>query len=115
MYDLTCEFDIQKHKQTYVNYFEVVILPTGKVEYAVPSHQEKLISIGMKKFNCTREEFEKMCPEQYFIDYMTWLTNVTGCITVSNDYVFGKPNKFQMHKLKMLKREGLTNYEQIFY
>lgn len=36
-YDLHCDFDILKHKETYTNYLEVVILRTGKVEYAVIS------------------------------------------------------------------------------
>ena len=45
-YDIYCAFDLEKHKQTYVQYLEVVILEDGTVEYAVPSHQEKLIEIG---------------------------------------------------------------------
>ena len=43
-YDIYCAFDLEKHKQTYVQYLEVVILEDGTVEYAVPSHQEKLIA-----------------------------------------------------------------------
>lgn len=37
-YDLHCDFDILKHKEAYTNYLEVIILPTGRIEYAVPSH-----------------------------------------------------------------------------
>ena len=44
-YDIYCAFDLEKHKQTYVQYLEVVILEDGTVEYAVPSHQEKLIAL----------------------------------------------------------------------
>lgn len=36
-YDIYCAFDLEKHKQTYVQYLEVVILEDGTVEYAVPS------------------------------------------------------------------------------
>lgn len=45
-YDIYCAFDLEKHKQTYVQYLEVVILEDGTVEYAVPSHQEKLIALA---------------------------------------------------------------------
>ena len=62
-YDLYSEFDIQKHKDTYINYLEVVILQTGRIEYAVPSHQEKMIRIGMNKRKCSRYEYMHMCPE----------------------------------------------------
>ena len=45
MYDLHSPFDLQKHMETYINYLEVVIFPDGHIEYAVPSHQEKLIRV----------------------------------------------------------------------
>lgn len=40
-YSVYSSFDLQKHKQTYTNYLEVIITPDGTVEYAVPSHSEK--------------------------------------------------------------------------
>ena len=43
-------FDIKVHKQTFINYLEVVISPEGIVEYAVPSHVEKLLQIFMSKY-----------------------------------------------------------------
>lgn len=106
-YDTRYDFDIQKHKETYINYLEVIILPTGKVEYAVPSHQEKLIRIGMNKHKCSRDTYMKMCPEEYYFDYMTWLCKDTGCIAVWNDRFYGNPNRFQMKKLQELKNSGL--------
>lgn len=106
-YDLHCAFDIQKHKETYVNYLEVIILPTGKVEYAVPSHQDKLIHVGMKKHECSRQKYMDMCPEEYYFDYMNWLCQDTGCIAVWNDRICGKPNRFQKKKLQELKYAGL--------
>lgn len=42
-YNLYCKFDIQKHKETYKNYLEVIIDEEGSIHYAVPSHQEFLI------------------------------------------------------------------------
>lgn len=42
-------FDIETHKQTFVSYLEVVISPEGTVEYAVPSHSDKLVEIFAKQ------------------------------------------------------------------
>lgn len=54
-YDIYCAFDLEKHKQTYVQYLEVVILEDGTVEYAVPSHQEKLIAL-LESCRCVSTE-----------------------------------------------------------
>lgn len=108
MYDLYCEFDLQKHKETYVNYFEVIMHPSGKIEYAIPSHQEKLVHIGMTKYNKSRHEFEMMCPPEYYADYLTWLCMVTGCVAFWTDGHIGEMNHIQEHVYKNLIQNGLT-------
>ena len=60
-YDIYCAFDLEKHKQTYVQYLEVVILEDGTVEYAVPSHQEKLIALACQKKGVSRQELNNLC------------------------------------------------------
>jgi len=55
-YDLNSDFDIEQHKKTFIHYLEVVIDGNGKIMYAVPSHQEKLITLAREKLNVTREE-----------------------------------------------------------
>ena len=40
-FDIYCDFDIEKHKETYTNYLEVLILENGTIVYAIPSHQMK--------------------------------------------------------------------------
>ena len=72
-YDIYCAFDLEKHKQTYVQYLEVVILEDGTVEYAVPSHQEKLIALACQKRGVTRQELNDLCPREYYYDFLTWL------------------------------------------
>ena len=64
-YDLYSDFDLAKHIKAYPFYTEVIIHYNGKVEYAVPSHQEKLIQIGMQKYKCSREEFIEKCNKVY--------------------------------------------------
>ena len=62
-YNVYSDFDIEKHKKTYIHYLEVVIDENGKIMYAVPSHQEKLITLACKRLNITREELNSMCPQ----------------------------------------------------
>lgn len=87
MYDLHSPFDLQKHMETYINYLEVVIFPDGHIEYAVPSHPEKLIKVCMDKLGVSRYQLEQMCPREYHFDYMTWLCNISECVSVWNTYV----------------------------
>ena len=55
-------FSIKRHKETFSHYLEAIIRPDGTVEYAMPSHTEKLLSIIMEKHNITREEALALCP-----------------------------------------------------
>lgn len=107
-YDIYCQFDIRKHKETYKNYLEVVIYPNGKVVYAVPSHNECLIKIAINKLHKTRKELMDMCPKEYYFDFITWLTKITHCMSVWNNfYVCYKPTKKQLKKLELLKKYKL--------
>lgn len=87
MYDLYSPFDIEQHTQNFVDYLEVVVFPDGHIEYAVPSHQEKLIAVCMKELGLTRDELNKRCPKEYYFDFMTWLCNVSHCVSVWNEYI----------------------------
>ena len=42
---LHAPFDLEIHKKTFIDYLEVIIRPDGTVEYAVPSHLYKLMSV----------------------------------------------------------------------
>lgn len=113
MYDFNSKFDIEKHKKTYINYLEVVIFPDGTIEYAVPSHQEKLIAVCCKMFDVDRDGLGQMCPKEYYFDFMTWLCKVSHCVSVWNKYVV-KPDimtKEQKEALLKLKLEGLYTGE----
>lgn len=108
MYDLNSKFDIAQHKERFVNYFEVIILKDGTIEYAVPSHQEKLIEIVMEQNGWTREELYDNTPVEYYADFMTWLCLQSGAISVWNSYLIApKISRKQIVKLKRLKLEGL--------
>jgi len=103
MYNLYCKFDLKKHMEKYINYLEVVVHKDGTVEYAVPSHQEKLVSIGMKKYNMNREDFVNMCPEEMWADYLTWLCNMTECVVVWSHGYYHGTSKISEEQHKVLK------------
>lgn len=105
-------FDIQTHKLTFINYLEVVISPDGTVEYAVPSHLEKLLKIFMEQENITdREEAYRIIEEQdtAMDGPLITLTKLTGYISVwAEAYTCGKsPTKKQLAALRSLKLNGL--------
>ena len=105
------KFDIATHKEAFVNYLEVVIRENGDVEYAVPSHQEKLIGIAMKKLGVTRQEIYDMCPREYMFDVCKWLCGLTGCVSVWNEFYIGEPNEMQRWVLQTLRYHGLYRGE----
>ena len=100
-------FDIETHKATFVNYLEVVILPNGTVEYAVPSHMRKLEEIFADSLQIDAEQVADCCPESWYTDYMGWLIWQTGAIPVWNQMYKGEPNAIQRRRLLQLKVAGL--------
>ena len=106
-YDLHSDFDIEKHKQTYINYLEVIIMPTGKVSYAVPSHVAKLESIACHQLGIDRDELLSSCPRDRWLDYNDWLMEITNCIMVWTDFYLGEANEYQLAKLEEMKEAGI--------
>lgn len=107
-YNVYSDFDIEQHKKTFINYLEVVIDENGKIMYAVPSHQEKLIKLACEKLNVTREELNAMCPEEYYLDFMAWLCKVSGACAVWNNHIEKyELTERQVEALKALKDNGL--------
>ena len=107
-------FDIETHKQTFVSYLEVVISPEGTVEYAVPSHSDKLIEIlakqkGIKTFDEAKKYVFNTAMNNGYCSSIDFLTGVTRYISVwFNGYVAGDPpTKAQLDKLKELFDNGV--------
>ena len=88
MYDMqTSEFNLTEHLKRYVNYTEVIIFPDGHIEYAIPSHQEKLISILCNTEHKSRQQVIDETPPEYYFDWLNYLLNKTGCISVWFDFI----------------------------
>lgn len=107
-YTVYSDFNIEQHKKTFIHYLEVVIDENGKIMYAVPSHQEKMISLACEKLNVTREELNAMCQQEYYFDFMTWLCKISGACAVWENFVqCDKLTAKQIRTLQMLKENGL--------
>lgn len=104
---LHSKFDLETHKKTFVCYLEVIILEDGTIEYAVPSHQQKLLELYMKKYNVKREDVMDMCPPEYYFSPNEWLCKETGAISVWDYFFIGNYNEKQKEVLEMLKKEKL--------
>ena len=109
-YGLQSEFDIEKHKNKFKNYLEVMIERDGKVVYAVPSHQMKAEELCCETLGISREELIARCPAEYHYNYLTWLLTICGAVAVWNDFCAcgnAPPTREQRAKLRKLKMSGL--------
>lgn len=107
-YNLYCRFDIDKHKKTFINYLEVVILEDGTIAYAVPSHQEKAIRIACEKLQCDRDYFIDVISKDHLIDWYEWLIDTAGVIMVWDRQVhYHTVTQAQIDSLNNLKNAGL--------
>lgn len=105
------DFDINTHKETFVDYLEVIITPEGKVLYAIPSHLEKLIEIYMNMRGYTDRQIvynEIMDSMEAPIDF---LTKNTGCASVWFNGYIGDANDVQISKLRELRVAGVYRGE----
>lgn len=107
-YDVYSEFDLESHKKKFKHYLEVVIDADGTVMYAVPSHQEKSISIACHKLQVTRDELMNMCPREYYADFAFWLSKVADIMLVwTENYICANPTQMQKNMLRLLKHNGI--------
>lgn len=108
-YDLNSEFDIEQHKQTFINYLEILIEANGHVVYAVPSHIEKAVALACEALHVSRPELEAMCPPEFYYDYNVWVLRQSGAIMVWNNFFVagGELTRPQQAMLRKLKLSGL--------
>lgn len=109
-YDVYSTFDIEKHKATFINYFEAILLPSGEVVYAVPSHVEKLIEL-------TGESRETVWATMPVTAHpLTWLLAYTGCVSMWSYFHKGDTvSAAQAEKLQELIDAGLTKGRDTFW
>lgn len=105
---LHAPFDIRTHKETFIDYLELIVKPDGTPEYAIPSHMRKLAEVYGKPWEDVYEEFLQ---ERTGLDGIDWLCLKTGCISVWQNRIQGVPNDAQLGTLRQLQTAGLyTGY-----
>lgn len=110
------DFNVQTHKENFINYLEVVIHKDGKIEYAIPSHSKKMEIIICNKYNFNFDS-EYLCSVELIKlfnstgrpsgDWFDWLLEESEVIPVWNDRYLGNANIKQLESLTMLKQAGL--------
>lgn len=102
-------FDYDSHNKNFINYLEVIIFKDGHIEYAVPSHQMKLIDIYCKENNISYNELVDTIPIEE--DILYWLIYNTGCVSVWYNFAISSVNitKNQKETLKMLSVKKCIN------
>lgn len=100
-YTVYSKFDIDKHSEHFLNYLEVIIDSEGEINYAVPSHQMFMENLIKKEYG--EQRFYEMLKDPESYDYLNWLCRTTGCISVWDDFYYGKANEKQLESLRKLK------------
>ena len=117
-YNVYSEFDMDKHKEKYINYLEIVIERNGKIHYAVPSHIKRLERLMMEMYHMTYNEIYSMynndSDSDSFMEYVYWLMDKTGAITVYNNMYRGKANRVQLSVMKQLVDRGVISHYAYF-
>lgn len=101
-------FNPKVHAEVFVNYLEVVISPDGVVEYATPSHMQKLLSVYNGYHVPIGDEIAwKDIPDD--AAPLKWLMEKTGWICVWSDRYecSGTPTLEQADALNDLRHEGV--------
>lgn len=105
---LQSDFDFATHSKSFHNYCEVVILEDGKIEYAVPSHDQKLLSVVAKKYATTIP----MLVHKFEGEAQAWYWEIcsynTRCMQVTNEYAkfFFMPTQRQLAAASLLVKTG---------
>lgn len=104
---LNGQFDIATHLETFTNYLEVIILPDGTVEYAVPSHQQKLEHIIASMYHITPDQINDDMPRRYWTSVIDYYVGLSHCVSVWTRFIIGIPNTPQHDTLMSLRAAGL--------
>ena len=105
-YTIYSKFDLEKHKQTFINYFEAFILPDGTIEYAIPSHNEYIYNYLEKTQGMDRELIYNMSIDLY--DRVMENCGLVACWSNRYDILTKQPTDKQIRVLSKLIKEKLT-------
>ena len=104
---LHAPFNIETHKKTFIDYLEIIIREDGTVEYAVPSHVYKLMSIFAGDDYDVSTISNQFLNDASGLTPIEWLCKKTGCISVWTNGFEGTATEKQIEVLKQLASEKL--------
>lgn len=102
-------FSTKVHAQVHIAYCEAVIYPSGKVEYAIPSHNKKLEEIFKKQEKLSDDDF--LCLYYNNFDAYDIMMKKTKICQVWYDNIRynGELTKAQVNKLLELIKYGCVS------
>ena len=102
---------IKEHLEVnqYKNYCEAIIYEDGTIEYATPSHTEKLISVSTKRYGITRDQLFKLIP--MWASPVHWLAEYNNTAIIWYDFAILSKDytKKQISTIKALMRHKILN------
>lgn len=100
---------VKQDPDKWKNYCEIIIMTSGKIELARPSHTEKIIDIYCEIESITRKEFAEEFPVNLSI--IDFIVEKYSLISVWYNYIIRptKINRFQQRTLQILIENGLIN------
>lgn len=105
---LESPFNAELHAKTFLCYCEVIIWPDGKIEYAIPSHNEIILKAYAQAHGLTREEAIEEARLRYGYDAMFQIMKELGIIEVWYDNMHNETplTDAQYEALAMLLKHG---------
>lgn len=100
-------FSINRHKHTFIDYFEIIILPDGTVEYAIPSHITYIENYIAQMYNSSVEQLHDMRNDIY--NNMIENCGLISCWSHQYKIYTHTPTDEQIKTLQVLISEGLTS------
>lgn len=96
-----------KDNLEFISYCEIIILPTGGIELARPSHREAAVRIASKLEGVTVEEIKSSMSKS--VDPLGYIVSKHNLIAVWYHQILyhKKINRFQRHSLKLLRDNEL--------
>lgn len=110
-YEMTKVFD-----RSFINYCEILVLHTGQIIMAAPSHQQALLKVVQVNFSQLDDEYNQYCLEHkndpYMIrdemDYLHWKSDAVQ-VWYDRALSYGKPTEDQLNTIKFLNEKKLIN------
>lgn len=109
-------FDFNEHLKAFGDtYLEAVVLEDGTIEYAIPSHEQKLVRVIMQKTGKTRDQVIWDCSDDDKLNWQEYLERESGCISLWTNFYLGTANEKQLEAIQKLKDHKIVHDDYAQY